>query len=45
MNRNSKTAGIEARLNKAPLTEDLMGGWLERLIGQPVIYSPLPAFI
>ncbi|HET8720377.1 MAG TPA: hypothetical protein VFM24_00010 [Nitrospira sp.] len=37
--------GIEARLNKAPLKEDLMGGWLERLIGQPVVYAPLPAFI
>lgn len=37
--------GIEARLNKAPLKEDLMGGWLERLIGHPVVYAPLPAFI
>jgi hypothetical protein len=36
---------IEARLNKAPLKEELMAGWLERLIGQPVVYAPLPAFI
>ena len=36
---------IEARLNRAPLKEDLMSGWLERLIGQPVSYAPLPAFI
>jgi len=36
---------IEARLNKAPLAEDLMQGWLERLIGHPVAYAPLPAFI
>ncbi len=36
---------IEARLNKAPLKEDLMSGWLERLIGHPVVYAPLPAFV
>jgi hypothetical protein len=36
---------IEARLNKAPLREDLMAGWLERLIGEPVVYAPLPAFV
>lgn len=36
---------VEARLNKAPLKENLMAGWLERLIGQPVVYSPLPAFV
>jgi hypothetical protein len=36
---------IEARLNKAPLKEDLMAGWLERLIGEPVVYAPLPAFV
>ncbi len=35
---------IEARLNKAPLSEELMAGWLERLIGHPVLYAPLPAF-
>jgi hypothetical protein len=32
-------------LNKAPLKEDLMAGWLERLIGLPVVYAPLPAFV
>jgi hypothetical protein len=36
---------IEARLNKAPLNEELMAGWLERLIGQPMVYAPLPAFV
>ncbi|HEY5627276.1 MAG TPA: hypothetical protein VIR79_04985 [Nitrospira sp.] len=36
---------IEARLNKAPLAEELMAGWLERLIGYPVAYAPLPAFV
>ena len=36
---------IEARLNKAPLKEDCMADWLERLIGHPVIYAPLPAFV
>ena len=35
---------IEARLNRAPLNEDAMAGWLERLIGHPVVYAPLPAF-
>ena len=37
--------GIVARLNKAPLKEELMAGWMERLIGQPVVYAPLPAFV
>jgi hypothetical protein len=32
-------------LNKAPLKEEFMAGWLERLIGQPVVYAPLPAFV
>jgi hypothetical protein len=36
---------IEARLNRAPMKEDLMAGWLERLIGHPVVYAPLPAFV
>ena len=36
---------IEARLNRAPLVEDSMAGWLERLIGHPVAYAPLPAFV
>lgn len=37
--------GIEARLNKAPLKEKAMAGWLERLIGHPVVHAPLPAFV
>lgn len=36
---------IEARLNRAPLQEDLMAAWLERLIGHAVVYAPLPAFV
>jgi len=36
---------IEARLNRAPLREEDMAGWLERLIGYPVVYAPLPAFV
>ncbi len=36
---------IEARLNRAPLREELMAGWLERLIGHPMQYAPLPAFV
>ena len=36
---------IEARLNRAPLNEEAMAGWLERLIGYPVVYAPLPAFV
>jgi hypothetical protein len=36
---------IEVRLNKAPLDEELMIGWLERLIGLPVVYAPLPPFV
>ncbi|OGW48307.1 MAG: hypothetical protein A2V62_12215 [Nitrospirae bacterium RBG_19FT_COMBO_58_9] len=36
---------IETRLNRAPLNEDLMASWLERLIGHGVVYSPLPPFI
>jgi hypothetical protein len=36
---------IEARLNRAPLAEDLMAAWLERLIGHRVVYAPLPAFV
>lgn len=36
---------LEVRLNRAPLGEDLMAGWLERLLGYPVVYAPLPAFI
>ena len=36
---------IEARLNQAPLPEDAMVPWLERVIGHPVVYAPLPAFV
>ncbi len=35
---------IEARLNRAPLPEEEMAGWLESLLGLPVAYSPLPPF-
>jgi hypothetical protein len=37
--------GIEIRLNKAPLSEVAMATWLERLVGYPVDYAPLPAFV
>jgi len=36
---------IEARLNHAPLSEEAMAPWLERVIGHPVVYAPLPAFV
>lgn len=36
---------IEARLNHAPLPEEAMAPWLERVIGHPVAYAPLPAFV
>lgn len=36
---------IEARFNHAPLHEEAMAPWLERLIGHPVVYAPLPAFV
>ncbi|MCP9468608.1 MAG: hypothetical protein NNA31_01270 [Nitrospira sp.] len=36
---------IEARLNRAPLKEDAMAEWLERLIGHPMAYAPLPPFV
>ncbi|UVT15349.1 MAG: hypothetical protein H8K04_16265 [Nitrospira sp.] len=36
---------IEARLNQTPLPVDAMAAWLERVIGHPVVYAPLPAFI
>lgn len=35
---------IEARLNRAPLPENEMDGWLETLLGFPVTYAPLPPF-
>lgn len=37
--------GVEIRLNKAPLNDEVMAGWLERLVGHPVGYAPLPAFV
>jgi hypothetical protein len=42
------TAGgfqLEVRLNRAPLPEEHMAGWLERLLGMPVVYAPLPPFM
>ncbi|HQW89436.1 MAG TPA: hypothetical protein PK478_06285, partial [Nitrospira sp.] len=42
------TAGgfqLEARLNRAPLPEEHMVGWLERLLGYDVTYAPLPPFM
>jgi hypothetical protein len=36
---------LEVRLNRAPLQEEAMAGWVERLIGYPVAYAPLPAFV
>lgn len=36
---------IEMRLNRAPLHEEAMVPWLERLIGLPIAYAPLPAFV
>jgi len=35
---------VEARLNRAPLPENEMDGWLETLLGFPVSYAPLPPF-
>ncbi len=35
---------LEVRLNRAPLPEDEMAGWIERLLGMPVTYAPLPPF-
>jgi len=35
---------IEVRLNRAPLREEAMAGWLEQLLSLPVIYAPLPPF-
>jgi hypothetical protein len=36
---------LEVRLNRAPLPEEQMAGWLERLVGHAVAYAPLPAFV
>jgi hypothetical protein len=35
---------LEVRLNRAPLAEEQMAGWLEGLLGFPVVYAPLPPF-
>jgi hypothetical protein len=35
---------IEVRLNRAPLPEEAVSGWLEQLLGLPVTYAPLPPF-
>ena len=35
---------VEVRLNRAPLAEEAMIPWLERLLGVPVAYAPLPPF-
>ncbi len=35
---------IEARLNRAPLSEEEMAPWLEQLLGLPVTYASLPPF-
>ena len=35
---------IEVRLNRAPLADGAMEGWLEGLLGLPVVYAPLPPF-
>lgn len=35
---------LEVRLNRAPLPEARMAGWLEDLLGYPVVYAPLPPF-
>ncbi len=36
---------IEARLNRAPLEDHAMVNWLEGIIGYPIRYAPLPAFV
>jgi len=36
---------IEARLNRAPLPEEAVPGWLESMLGMPVSYAPLPPFV
>jgi hypothetical protein len=35
---------IEVRLNRTPLSKLETGTWLERVIGAPMVYSPLPLF-
>ncbi len=36
---------VEVRLNRAPLPEAEMTAWIERLIGLPAVYAPLPPFV
>lgn len=36
---------IEVRLNRAPLPESEMSLWIERVIGLPAVYAPLPPFV
>jgi len=36
---------IEVRLNRAPLPENEMAGWVEALLGMPADYAPLPPFV
>src|SRR3989338_4362599 len=36
---------IEVRLNRAPLPENEMAGWVETLLGLPATYAPLPPFM
>jgi hypothetical protein len=35
---------IEVRLNRAPYSKEEMGDWIEKLLGYPMVYSPLPPF-
>jgi hypothetical protein len=35
---------IEVRLNRAPLSEESVSPWLEKLLGMPVGYAPLHPF-
>ena len=36
---------IEVRLNRVPLPETEMAGWIETLLGLPAVYAPLPPFV
>jgi hypothetical protein len=42
---HGETFHIEARLNRASIQEDSMAAWLERLVGHPMVYAPLPPFV
>jgi hypothetical protein len=39
------TFRLEVRLNRAPLPDAQMARWVERLLGYPVVYAPLPPFV